>query len=76
MGSIQRFMAKVVGIRQLTHDVRQIDLELIEPSEITFKAGQFVSFEVPDARTDRTVTRPYSIASGPGSPRTISVLLN
>ena len=76
MTSIQRFRAKVIAVRQLTHDVRQIDLQLIEPSEIAFKAGQFVSFEVPDDRTGRTVTRPYSIASPPSSSRTISLLLN
>ena len=70
MGSVHRFTAKVVDIRQLTHDVRQIDLQLVEPMEMAFKAGQFVSFEVPDARTGRTVTRPYSIASAPGAPHT------
>ena len=74
--SIQRFTSKVIAVRQLTHDVRQIDLGLIEPAEITFKAGQFVSFEVPDSRTGRSVTRPYSIVSPPSSTRTISLLLN
>jgi CDP-4-dehydro-6-deoxyglucose reductase, E3 len=76
MGSVHRFEAKVINIRQLTHDVRQIDLQLIEPKEIVFKGGQFISFEVPDARSGRTVTRPYSIASGPGSPDRVSLLLN
>ena len=76
MGSVQRFTAKVAEIRQLSHDVRQIDLQLIEPKEVVFKAGQFVSFEVPDARTGRSVTRPYSIASAPESPHKISLLLN
>lgn len=76
MSSIQRFTAKVSAVRQLTHDVRQIDLRLIEPAEIRFRAGQFVSFDVPDARTGRTVTRPYSIASPPSSIKTISLLLN
>ena len=71
MGSVHRFTAKVVDIRQLTHDVRQIDLQLVEPMEMAFKAGQFVSFEVPDARTGRTLTIHYSIASTPGSPHTI-----
>jgi NAD(P)H-flavin reductase len=73
---LHRFAATVVAVRQLTDDVRQIDVELLEPSEIHFKAGQFVSFEVPDLRTGRTVTRPYSIASPPSSSRTISLLLN
>jgi len=76
MTSVHRFSAKVIAIRQLTQDVRQIDVRLLEPPEIRFKAGQFVSFEVPDAKTGRTVTRPYSIASGPSSLHTISLLLN
>jgi CDP-4-dehydro-6-deoxyglucose reductase, E3 len=76
MASVQRFSAKVIAVRQLTHDVRQIDLRLLEPSEIRFNAGQFVSFEVPDARTGRTVTRPYSIVSAPSALDTISLLLN
>ena len=74
--SIHRFTAKVTRVRQLTYDVRQIDLGLIDPTEIRFKAGQFVSFDVPDARTGRIVTRPYSIASTPSSTKTISLLLN
>ena len=74
--SIHRFTAKVIGLRQLTHDVRQIDFDLLEPPEIRFKAGQFISFDVPDHRTGRTVTRPYSIASSPSSTKTVSLLLN
>ena len=74
--SVHRFSVKVVAIRQLTHDVRQIDLRLMEPPDIQFKAGQFISFEVPDARTGRTVTRPYSIASAPSVSHTVSLLLN
>ena len=73
---IQRFTARVAVVRQLTHDVRQIDFELIDPPEISFKAGQFISFEVPDLRTGRTVTRPYSIASRPSSVRIVSLVLN
>ena len=76
MAGVHHFAAKVIGLRQLTHDVRQIDLELIEPDTIAFKAGQFVSFDVPDVRSGRTVTRPYSIASSPGTSHTISLLLN
>jgi CDP-4-dehydro-6-deoxyglucose reductase, E3 len=76
VASIHRFTAEVAGVRQLTHDVRQIDLRLIDPSEIRFKAGQFVSFDVPDPRTGRMVTRPYSIASAPSSIDRISLLLN
>jgi len=76
MSPVTRFTAKVTNVLQLTHDVRQIDFELLDPREIHFQAGQFISFEVPDARTGRMVTRPYSIASSPDSPHVISLLLN
>lgn len=43
---MQSFTARVITIRDLTPDVRQIDLALLDPTEITFSAGQFVSFEI------------------------------
>ena len=56
--------------------MKQIDLELTDPKEILFRPGQFISFDVPDSRSGRIVTRPYSIASSPTSPDRISLLLN
>ncbi len=76
MSSLTRTTATVVSIQQLTHDVRQIDLELLEPPVLPFKAGQFISFDVPDPRTGRLVTRPYSIASSPENSRRLSLVLN
>ncbi|MBX3236441.1 MAG: hypothetical protein KF814_09830 [Nitrospiraceae bacterium] len=73
---MDRYTAEVSRIDDLTHDVRTIELRLIEPSTITFKAGQFVSFEVPKAGAPRPVTRPYSIASPPGRTDRILLLLN
>ena len=70
------FHAEVARIRDLTHDVREIELRLIEPKEIHFKAGQFVSFEVPSSGRMPIVTRPYSIASGPDSADRITLVLN
>jgi NAD(P)H-flavin reductase len=73
---VDTFTAQVVAIRDLTHDVRQLDLRLRDPKTITFKAGQFISFEVPHPRTGRLVTRPYSIASSPSRPEVITLLFN
>ena len=70
------FSAEVSRIQDLTHDVRAIELRLLEPSSITFKAGQFVSFEVPKQGQPRPVTRPYSIASPPGQRDRILLVLN
>ena len=70
------FSAEVSRIQDLTHDVRAIELRLLEPSSIAFKAGQFVSFEVPKEGQPRPVTRPYSIASPPGQRDRILLVLN
>jgi len=70
------YRARVDAVRQLTHDVREIDLRLFEPAEIAFKAGQFVSFEVNSPKTNRLVNRPYSILSPPGQRDRVSLLLN
>lgn len=56
--------------------MRQIDLLLIEPKTITFKPGQFVSFEVPHPHSGRLVARPYSIVSSPSRPNRITLLFN
>jgi len=74
--ALQLFKARVDDIRNLTHDVREIRFALREPDEIAFKAGQFVSFEVANPKTGRTVSRPYSILSAPSQQETVTLLLN
>ena len=74
--AMQLFKAGVDGIRDLTHDVREIRFALREPDEIIFKAGQFVSFEVTNPKTGRQVTRPYSILSPPSERNSVTLLLN
>ncbi|MGH7227629.1 MAG: FAD-binding oxidoreductase [Nitrospiraceae bacterium] len=72
----QPFRARVSGIRNLTYDVREITLRLLEPDQIAFKAGQFISFEVVHPRLNQPVTRPYSIASPPSQGDQVTLLLN
>jgi len=73
---LQLFRATACRIRDLTHDVRELDLRLMEPPQITFKAGQFVSFEVGQDKKKRTLIRPYSIASPPSQAETVTLLFN
>lgn len=74
--AIETFQAEVSRIRDLTHDVRELELTLQEPSDIHFKAGQFISFEVPKEGFPHPLTRPYSIASPPSNSRQITLLFN
>jgi CDP-4-dehydro-6-deoxyglucose reductase, E3 len=73
---IETYTAQVESIENLTHDVRRLDLRLIEPKTIAFKPGQFISFEMPDPHTGRLLTRAYSIASQPSRSGVITLLFN
>jgi NAD(P)H-flavin reductase len=73
---LQNYAARVDRIDDLTHDVRAIGLELRDPPEIHFQAGQFVSFEVPKPGLRFPLTRPYSIASTPANAHIIELLFN
>ncbi|HKL95226.1 MAG TPA: 2Fe-2S iron-sulfur cluster binding domain-containing protein [Haploplasma sp.] len=57
----QIFKAKVVELEDLTYDIKRVRFELIEPSSIDFKPGQFIQITVPGIE----VVRAYSIASAP-----------
>jgi len=64
--SVRQFQTEVVGLRDLTYDIKEVTLKLLEPEAIEFTAGQFVQFEVPAYELTREpVYRAYSIASDP-----------
>ena len=64
--SVRQFTTKVESIRDLTHDIKEVKLKLVEPTEIDMKAGQFIQFQVPEYElTDEPVYRAYSMASVP-----------
>ncbi len=69
-------LAIIDGIRNLTSDVRELTLRLLEPSELAFSPGQSLSFEVPTARGSKPAIRYYSLASPPSQPRTLLLLLS
>ncbi len=63
---VKQFLAEVVELKDLTYDIKEVTLKLLEPTGISFKAGQFIQFEVPEYElTDEPVYRAYSIASQP-----------
>ena len=73
---MQPFNARVAAVRDLTHEVRQIDIALIDPPQIHFVPGQFVSFEIDRPGFPTPATRPYSIASSPHETDRIELVLN
>ncbi len=61
---IKEFRSRVEGLRDLTEDIKELRLRLIEPDGITFKAGQYIQFQVPEyEECPESVYRAYSVAS-------------
>jgi Na+-transporting NADH:ubiquinone oxidoreductase subunit F len=60
------YRAKVIKLRDLTYDIKEVTMELVEPGNMIFKAGQYIQFEVPVyEKTPEKVYRPYSLAASP-----------
>jgi Na+-transporting NADH:ubiquinone oxidoreductase subunit F len=62
---VEEFTSRVTEIREVTPTVRHVRLEMIEPTEIEFKAGQYAQLLVPGFDEFRA----YSIASPPSMAR-------
>src|ERR1700678_2348204 len=53
--------AKLSKITDLTPTVRELYMDLVDPGEINFKAGQFIMLQIPQG--EKLAQRAYSIAS-------------
>ncbi len=64
---LEKYSAKVIEVRELTQDVKEISLKLIDPPEVFFSAGQYITIEITEIKEGRPRlnNRPYSIASSP-----------
>ncbi len=71
---VKAFQTKVARIRDLTYDIKEVTLELIDPPEINTQAGQFIQFQVPEYElTDEEVYRAYSISSAPSDNKRVEL---
>ncbi|UCE06292.1 MAG: 2Fe-2S iron-sulfur cluster binding domain-containing protein [bacterium] len=62
--NIKEFKTRVAFIKDLTHDIKLIRFDLIEPNEIKFKAGQYVQLEIqPYNDVQEVIQRAYSMSS-------------
>jgi len=74
--NIKNFRAKVTRIKDLTYDIKEIKLELLEPAEIDFKAGQYVQLISPKyGKVKQSVSRAYSISSSPDNKNSIELII-
>lgn len=69
-------VAIIDQIRDLTSEVRELTLRLLNPSQLNFSPGQSLSFEVPTARGSKPAVRYYSLASPPSQKGKLVLLLS
>jgi len=70
----REFRAKVFEIRDLTHDIKEVRLQLQSPHSISFKSGQYIQLRIPPyAGNKRIIYRSYSIASSPSENQMIEL---
>jgi len=70
---LNKCCAEVVAVLDLTYDVKEIRLKLIDPPSLDFTAGQYITIEVTETKADPLTgvvtthlkNRPYSIVSSP-----------
>jgi NAD(P)H-flavin reductase len=72
----RRFRAKVLSVRQLTHDVRELTLELVDTPTLDFLPGQSIALTIPDGSSGLSFLRYYSLTSLPSSCHQLVLLFN
>ena len=70
---VVEFTGQVKATRMVTHDTRELLIDLVEPSDILFKPGQYVQVMVPDQA--EPTYRAYSISSVPRNTGEIELLV-
>lgn len=74
--AVRRYLCRVVRIKQLTHDIKEFRLELLNPQEMAFRAGQYVQVDSkPYAHVSEVVSRAYSISSLPSEKGVVELIV-
>ncbi len=74
--NIKQFDSEVTLIEDLTYDIKLVRLKLLDPTEITFKAGQYAQLQTkPYEKVREVVSRAYSIASPPSETHQIDFMI-
>ena len=73
----RKYTGLVERIRDLTQDIRQLRIRLVEPDTIDFAAGQNIRLEVPPhAAAGEKVHRNYSFANPPSDSRGVELIVH
>jgi Na+-transporting NADH:ubiquinone oxidoreductase subunit F len=71
----RQYRGTVSRIADVARDMREIDVDLVDPPAMAFLAGQYVQFVVPGTESDpQPLYRAYSMASPPSRPSRLTLL--
>lgn len=74
--NIRKFKGIVERLRDVTYDIKEVYIRLVEPNEINFVAGQYAQLVVPPYDNVREFTqRAYSISSPPSDKNHVEFLI-
>lgn len=73
--SIKEYACVCTAVRDLTHDIKEFRLELKDPPEISYVAGQYVQLFTPAYDGNEEVYRAYSISSDPAQAGVIELVI-
>ncbi|MBN1393185.1 MAG: 2Fe-2S iron-sulfur cluster binding domain-containing protein [Sedimentisphaerales bacterium] len=74
--AIREYVCKCTEIIDLTHDMKQFRLELVEPDKIDFIPGQYIQLLTPVyEKSSEEVYRAYSISSDPADKNSIELII-
>jgi len=68
---VQTVQTVVSEIAPLTHDIKRLVLQLVEPKELRFRAGQYVDIGIPGSEEHRS----YSMANTPATNEHLEFIL-
>lgn len=73
--SVKKYRALVVHKKNLTHDIVELRIQLIEPDTISFFSGQYVQLTSQEYKGKEAVIRAYSISSLPSDNKFIELIV-
>ncbi|MBM7558337.1 NADH:ubiquinone reductase (Na(+)-transporting) subunit F [Marinitoga litoralis] len=74
--NVKKYKTRIEKITDVTHDIKEVRFKLLEPTEVNFKAGQYMQIVIPPYDKIKEPTqRAYSISSVPSQKDSFELLI-
>lgn len=73
--SVKKFVGQVVQKKDLTHDIVELTIKLVDPPVIDFVAGQYIQLQSEAYKGRDSVMRAYSVSSVPSAKEHIELII-